>query len=389
MRRALAGILGFLSTVFGMLVVLPRINDAMWRIQLVFNEFSGVGVLLGTLAILLRRSGFGFVLGLLGAGLSAVPFSRFRRAQRDMDGMMAEALGADYEQHIPAVARQRMTNARWWVPHLLTTRENDFPAEVRFDVPYLETPSRILNLDVYRPTIPPAHGNQYPAVIAIHGGSWRTGDKGNYFIPHYRYLASQGYYVFDVQYRLTERDNVGWPVPLEDIRSAIRWVKSRAAIYNLDPERIALLGRSAGGHLALQAAYRATGGCADTRVRSVIAIYAPTNLRLSGWEPSPAVQSLLGGRIYEMPERYGEASPIDHAEPGVPPTMLIHGYMDYLVSPIHAEMVLNRLRVAQVPCVVLRVPWARHGFDAFRPGLGAQLTQYYLDRFLAWSLTSA
>ncbi len=375
-RHILSISLGILSWVIGMLVILPTLNDRTWRWQLGLSELSWLGVIPGIAALLLRRSGLGMVLGLLGVAFSLVPFLRLPAARRDMDAMICAGLGQDYETRVPQQAMARVTASRWWLPHLLGHHPPE--ASVLYDVPYHQTPSRILKLDVYRPKNPPAVGESYPAVIAVHGGSWRNGDKRAHFEAHHRYLASQGYVVFDIQYRLTGKDDVRWPTPLDDVCAAVAWVKSKAMMFDIDPEKIALLGRSAGGQIALEVAYR-------QQVKAVIAIYAPTDLRISGSKPSEAVVSLLGGTSYEVPKRYAEASPVERVHAAAPPTLLIHGGMDSLVSPIHAELLLNRLRECGVPAVLLRLPWSRHGFDALRMGLGGQLTQYYVDRFLAWS----
>ncbi|MBC8098468.1 MAG: prolyl oligopeptidase family serine peptidase, partial [Armatimonadetes bacterium] len=98
--------------------------------------------------------------------------------------------------------------------------------------------------------------------------------------------------------------------------------------------------------------------------------------------------ALLGGTSYALPDVYADASPLDFAQGAhLPPTLLLHGYYDDVVSPVHSELLLNRLRANGTPAAVLRLPWARHGFDGVYFGMGAQLTQAYVDRFMAWSLT--
>lgn len=186
--------------------------------------------------------------------------------------------------------------------------------------------------------------------------------------------------MFDAQYRFSREAR--WPAQLDDVRAAIRWIIDHAAEYQVDPTRIALLGRSAGGHLALQAAYRT----ADLPIRAVIAAYAPSNLRMNGRKPDHRVVALLGAVVYDDEALYADASPIDFAHGAhLPPTLLLHGYIDDIVPPSQSEMLLNRLRAAKTPAAVLRVPWGHHGFDGVPGGMGAQLTQYYMDRFLAWS----
>jgi acetyl esterase/lipase len=70
----------------------------------------------------------------------------------------------------------------------------------------------------------------------------------------------------------------------------------------------------------------------------------------------------------------------------LPPTLLIQGQIDEIVPPTHAEALASRLEATNTPVVVLRIPWGRHAFDALMPGLGAQVVQYNIDRFLAWSM---
>ncbi len=390
MRRWLSASLGFVATILGTLIVLPRINETIWRLQLVLNEFPYSVTALGLFAAFKRpRTGIGTAFGLYGAALSLMPLVRVPAAIDDMNTMMREGLGTDYESQIAPEMKKRLASARLSLAGVAGFAYNKNHVSTLYDIPFSETPSRPLKLDVYRPLLAPGDGGKlYPAVIVIHGGSWAHGDKGGYFAPHNRYLASQGYVVFDVQYRFTTLDQALWPTQLDDIRAAIRWVKAHAAGFNIDPDRLALLGRSAGAQLALQAAYRACDDAVDTQVKAVIAIYGPTNLRLTDSTHNERVVALLAGKSYEVPENYADASPLDFARDGLPATLLSHGTMDKLVSPVHSELLLNRLCATDTPVVLLRVPWGRHGFDVFMNGLGAQLTQYHTDRFLAWSLYS-
>ncbi|MBN2305458.1 MAG: alpha/beta hydrolase, partial [Anaerolineae bacterium] len=264
------------------------------------------------------------------------------------------------------------------------------------DVLFAAPDGQPLRLDIYEPSRP-ADGPR-PPVVVVHGGAWFHGDKSDYaFGLHDRWLAGQGYTVFDVQYRLTGR----WPAPLADVKCAIRWVKANAARLNVDPDRVALMGRSAGGHLALMAAYtpgdpRFAGDCfadgsanhnaadeTNDRVAAVIASYAPADLRLWPAESGSAIAELLGGLPHEVPDVYHAASPVTHVRPGLPPTLLIHGQRDRTVPPAHTELLVNHLRAAGVTTVALRIPWGRHGVDALLVGLTGPMIQYDVDRFLA------
>jgi acetyl esterase/lipase len=382
MGKLLRWLAGWISAVLGTLIVMPRINERTWPTQLILSEFSWAVTLLGAWA---ARRKEGRPLGLYGAALSLAPLTRVPYALEDMERMMRAGLGDDYKYRIPPQGMARLAESPLSIQATLGSRyRRKHDVTVTRDVPYLERPTRLLRLDVYRPQRPPVIGDRYPAIVVLHGGGWASGDKGGYFTAHHRYLASIGQVVFDIQYRLTGPDGIRWPEPLADVREAIRWVKAHADAYHIDPDRLALLGRSAGGHLALQAAYRAVGDHADTAVAAVIAIYAPTNLRLTHALHDGRVVALVGGTSYEVPAAYADASPVDAVHAGAPPTLLIHGYKDGLVGPVHSELVLNRLRAEGGRGVMLRVPWGQHGFDVSMAGLGAQITQYHMDRFLAW-----
>jgi len=370
--RLMIKLLGYFALLCGLSMLVGRMHDRVWKLQMAINEHPllpiGAGVWAG-----LRGSRFGW----LGAILSLGPLLRWPLARQDMNAMMTEAFGADWERQVPSnvpVAPMRLLNYSLFLAD----------APIERNVPFHETPQRTLKLDFYKP-----HNTQSrpsPVIIVIHGGGWHHGDKGGWFEPHNRYLAACGYAVFDVQYRFTATDHTFWPDQLADIRAAIRYVKAHAAEYGVDPERIGLIGRSAGAQLALQAAYRAEGADADTAVQTVIGIYTPGNLFITAQEHDHRVVKFLGSTSYEDPPIYADASPITHIDENSPPTLLIHGYKDTLVTPIHSEMLLNRLRQYQRPAAFLRVPWARHGFDAVPFGMGAFLVQYYVDRFLAITL---
>ncbi|PJF22345.1 MAG: hypothetical protein CUN56_06465 [Phototrophicales bacterium] len=376
--------IGVISAILGVLIVLPRVAYRTWKTQLVLNEMPWLAGILGIVAILRGR---GRVWGWLGLGMSLVPYTRLRWAQKNMDAMMVDALGDDYESYIPDVAKKRMTQTRWSLKNTLgAAYYRNYPVRIMRDVVYVQRPTRPLKLDIFMPQVPPVIGDRYPAIIVLHGGGWYRGDKTEHFERHNLHLAAQGYVVFDAQYRFFSVDAAPWDAPLQDVREVIRWVKANADEYQVDTTKIALYGRSAGGQLALRAAYGACGEFIDTSVQAVVTAYAPTDLRLTGYEPDFRVCGLLGGQSWEVPETYADASPIEFVRDDLPPTLMMHGGADSLASYVHAELMLNKLRQTNTPCVVLRVPWGRHGFDAVLPGTGYQLTQYYVDRFLAWCM---
>ncbi|MCC6612610.1 MAG: alpha/beta hydrolase [Anaerolineae bacterium] len=390
MRRTISAILGALSATMALLIALPTISyqNITWVIQMLLGEFSWIATLFGVGAFGLgalprRKSPLGITLGAFGATMSMVPFIQVRRAVRMNEASMRDTLGSQYDQEIAPDMKVRIAQRRWSLETSLGERRfgSNHVCEVDRDVVYLSTPQRTLMLDVYRPTAPPPQGDLYPAIVSVHGGAWKTGNKGEVFTTHHRYLAGLGYTVFDIQYRFSTETR--WKESLEDVCAAVAWVRRYAAAYRVDPARVALLGRSSGGHLALLAAYSAL---APGEVAAVVAIYPPTDLRLWISMPHTEVTDFVGGTTADLPVDYNAASPTEHVRDGLPPTMLIAGYRDDLVAPAHVELLANKLASTTTPVVTLRVPWARHGFDAFLSGLGSQIVQYDIDRFLAWRL---
>lgn len=237
-----------------------------------------------------------------------------------------------------------------------------------------------LSLDLYLP----AGASQAPGVIVIHGGSWQHGDRAELAALN-RYLAARGYVVAAVSYRFAPR----WPFPAarDDVREAIAFLKAHAGEYGLDPRRLALLGRSAGGQIALSLAYAAY----DPDMRGVVALYAPTDMKYSYEHPSnprvldsiAVLEAYLGGNPSQAPAAYEAASPIRFVSPATVPTLLVHGERDELVFPAQSERLAARLVQAQRPHYLLRLPWATHGCDANFNGPCGQVSTYVIERFLA------
>ena len=397
MHKLRALIFGVVSAGVGLLSIWPSFPMIPRRrlalAQLVATENPGLAMITGGLGLvegLRARSWRAVGLSALGLGLGIRPLIRRKAVNEAMAGAMRNGLGTGWQGSIPPEIFRRFGQSHrtdMWGPlrYLLKAR-----VDVTRDVLFAAPDGHPLRLDVYEPR--DAEGLR-PAIVVVHGGAWFHGDKSDYaFGLHDRWLAGQGYTVFDVQYRLTGR----WPAPLSDVKCAVRWVRANAARYGVDPDRIALIGRSAGGHLALMAAYTANDpeyppSCfddddppLDESVQAVIASYAPADLRLWQAERGGAIDHLLGGLPDEVPDTYRAASPVTHVRPGLPPTLVIHGQRDRTVPPAHSELLVNTLRAAGVTTVALRIPWGRHGVDGLLVGLTGPMIQYDVDRFLAW-----
>lgn len=244
-----------------------------------------------------------------------------------------------------------------------------------------------LKLDFYRPgAAKDARQAPRPCVVVIHGGGWDGGDRTQLAAWNARFVA-EGCAVAAVSYRLAPQ--AVWPAQGDDVRAAIAWLKARARELEIDPTRMVLLGRSAGGQLATAVGY----GAHDPAIRGVIALYAPHDMPFA-WSVSredDALNSIKLMRQYfggppDTPERlalYQSASGQLLAAKDSPPTLLIHGVPDTLAWYRHSERLAVRLAELGVPHPHLSLPWATHGFDFNPDGPAGQLAGYAIARFLA------
>ncbi len=260
------------------------------------------------------------------------------------------------------------------------------PAAVRTEI-FARSGGRELKLDFYRPGVAKdVRQKPRPCLVVIHGGGWDSGDPTQLAAWNARFVA-QGCAVAAVSYRLAPQ--AIWPAQGEDVRAAIAWLKANAVRLEIDPARLVLLGRSAGGQLATAVGY----GAHDPAIRGVIALYAPHDMPFA-WSVSredDALNSIKLMRQYfggppDTPARlalYQSASGQLLAAKDSPPTLLIHGVPDTLAWYRHSERLAARLTELGVPHTHLQLPWATHGFDFNADGPGGQLADYAIARFLA------
>lgn len=251
-------------------------------------------------------------------------------------------------------------------------KESRAPADLDIDrdIEYGKVGDLTLKLDLYRPKDRPKE--PLPAVLYIHGGAWKSGDKAP-APPHILALARHGYAVASVNYRLT--GVAPFPAQIEDCMCAVQWVRVNAARYGMDPDRIGAWGGSAGGHLVLLL------GCADassglgskdgppgisTRVHAVCSWFGPADLvkaAREGTGRTGVLPSFLGGTLEEKPEAYKQASPVTHVTKDDPPVLMIHGDADDVVPIGQSEVMLEKLKEAGVEATLIRVKNAGHGFN--------------------------
>ena len=230
------------------------------------------------------------------------------------------------------------------------------PAGVQseLDIAYAdESPAQ--KLDLY---LPPGKANApRPAIVVVHGGGWRGGDKqrGQWVGVPAQY-ASDGYVALSVNYRLT--GEAPWPAQIEDVKAAVRWLRAHAKKYGVDVDRIGAYGNSAGAHLvSLLGLVKQSDGLEgsgphqahSSMVQAVCASATPTdflNWREPGAVPERLGRTFLAGPSDTLRDRARQASPITYARGDAPPFLLIHGTADRTVPISQSGRFAKALREA-------------------------------------------
>ena len=217
---------------------------------------------------------------------------------------------------------------------------NENGAKLVQNVQYGEATGEKLLLDV---SVPAGQG-PFGVVIMVHGGGWSGGDKQKDVTPALE--AMTGKFVwFSINYRMAPKNR--WPACLEDVATAVRWIKAHAAEYKGDPKRVVLMGHSAGGHLACAVALQADDA---TRVQGVVGLAPVTDFvvdtkRRGGL--SKSLQWLLNETVAD--ERVlailREMSPIEHVHAGAPPFLLLQGSVDKTVPREQTESFAAKLSI--------------------------------------------
>jgi acetyl esterase/lipase len=227
-------------------------------------------------------------------------------------------------------------------------------------------------MDVYQPT---AAGKQAPTVVFIHGGGWVSGNSslpaGSVEADVEEELVHKGWVFISIKYRLAP--TFRWPAQLEDAKCAIRYVRVNAGALHIDPSRIAVMGASAGGHLANMVGLTGdttsfvAGSHPDvsSAVAAVVDEYGPTNLTspdLIDAKVLPLlVKATFGQPVGHRTPTLVAASPVTYVHPGAPPFLVIHGVRDAIVPPSQSEMLVDALRAAGDSAQLILVQNAAHG----------------------------
>jgi acetyl esterase/lipase len=232
------------------------------------------------------------------------------------------------------------------------------------DIAYL-TADRKETADLY---LPAKRGKDVrsPAVVIIHGGGWTGGDKAaarEFNIG--TNLALKGYVAISINYVLATKDKATWPQNLHDCMTAVRWLRKHAERLQIDPNRIGVIGGSAGGHLAAMVGIleekdgldpQGPYGEFSCRVQCAVPMYGPMDLT------AHRDISMLGKTREQAPELYRAASPITYVRKNTPPMLILHGTADKVVDIKQSEQFAAALKKVGAVHELVIVEGAPHTF---------------------------
>ena len=256
---------------------------------------------------------------------------------------------------------EKMVNLEPEIPHYIEEIKN---------IEYKNINGKSLQLDIYRPK---NLQGKVPLLVFIHGGSWKWGKRSDYLVYLVDY-AKRGYITATVSYRLL--NDGPYPNCIVDINDAVNWFFKNGNNYGYDTSRIALIGGSAGAHLAMLSSYGWKGSNRNNdstaipvynhRIKAVVDIYGPADLTTEYARTHDKITPLIGHSYEETPELYLEASPVHYIDKTDPPTMILQGTADELLPASQSDNLKKMLEESGVPCVYYRLPGWPHVMDAVR-----------------------
>jgi acetyl esterase/lipase len=270
---------------------------------------------------------------------------------------------------------------------------------VQPDVVYAVAGGIELKMDIYYPK---QYGAKVPVVIYVHDGRFAVGDKRAPMLETMTtQLLPRGYMVVSLNYRLVPDGGI-FPLPVEDVKSAVRYIRGNATKYRIDATKIGVIGGSAGGYLVnmvglcdASAGFDNSGGYLEqsSRVQAVVDLYGITDIvmqydtgRIEG--PNGPVSTFIGNPN-QFQEIAAKATPLNYVSIDDPPFLIMHGDKDTAVIPKQSEMLYNKLLAANVPATLVWVKNAGHSFgqvgqDPISPSLSeiANMIADFFDKYL-------
>lgn len=349
--------------------LLPAPNRFLLPLTVGVPELSAWLFVGNLLALLLAYFYFPKTLVIFAAGLAVASWPLLQ-----IDQAEAAVARQWQEQRFSDSPFQILGAARVYARSLLDAASGDIQPEI--------LPQQI---HLYRST---QAGELHPVIIDIYGGAWQRGSPSDDHV-FASYMATRGYAVFAIDYR--HAPQAKYPAQIDDVRQAMEWIYANAKQYGGDPSRIVLCGRSAGGQLALLAAYTST----NVPVSAVISFYGPPDLR-AGYEDPPrpdpldvrdVLETYLGGSPSQVPNSYRDASPAKRVQAKSVPTLQLQGARDHIVKARFARELHEKLLSTGTPSLLLELPWSEHSFDAVFSGIGNVVALNCVEQFLNQTLS--
>ncbi len=256
------------------------------------------------------------------------------------------------------------------VPQPIISMVSD-TVQVTQDIEFGQVDGVTLRLDVYGPRT--SSRSPRPAILLIHGGGWVEGDKSGQGDLAAR-LVPKGFVAFAINYRLANSDKTRYPAAVLDVRRASRWVRVHARDHGADPTRLAVVGVSAGGHLAALLGTTDVPDPADpnspkasSRVDCVVDTFGPTDFTddagpAVGPKIARVIPAFFGKGRDEIPRIYAEASPALHVDSKSAPTLIFHGTADDIVPIDQSRRFHQALAKAGVETKLVELAGEGHGF---------------------------
>lgn len=286
---------------------------------------------------------------------------------------------------------------KFWNRHPSPT---DAAARMEYNVVYSHAGGMGLKMDIYFPIN--TTGEPTPAVMYVHGGGWQMGDKGMLsMMPGPVELLQRGYLVASINYRLAPKYT--FPAMIEDCKCAVRYLRAHATQLQLDPDRIGVMGDSAGGHLVALLGLTDTNAGFDgpcewsnetARVQAVVDLYGPTDFTVGRSNMNDMAISLMKTAFAATGPNdpiLKRASPVTYVTSNAPPFLILHGSRDNMV-PIHqSEELYQKLKAAGDEASLVVITNYSHGYTPL--GLTAHptfaqlsiLIADFFDKSLHWS----
>lgn len=268
------------------------------------------------------------------------------------------------------------------------------PADAEADrsVVYDQHDGADLRLHIWEPE---ASSTPAPVAVVVHGGGWIGGAPTDNSGTK-RWYADQGWLVLSVEYPLSGPERHLWEVTDRHIGCALVWAGAHVSQMGGDPERIVLMGDSAGGNLALVAALKSASGQLDPTcpgqvpdVAAVAVLYPAVDPAGFYGELDPLLNSTAqrmvggytGGAPSEVPDRYRAISPATYLTDQAPPILILHGSNDHLLPAQSSREFTAQAREVGLDVRLVEVPHVDHVFDATPAGsdLARKVTEHWLD----------